>query len=57
MWTPFEIWSVSPGDSPAKVLAIKLVIFSGKNLNCSSAKMEECQQLLTVQSQLLECDD
>lgn len=30
MWTPFEIWSVSPCDSPAKVLAIKLGIFSGK---------------------------
>lgn len=32
-------------------------LFCGENLNCSSAKLEECQQLLTAQSQLLECDD
>lgn len=44
-----------PGDSPAKILAS--CYFCRENLNCSSSKMEECPQLLTVQSPLLECND
>lgn len=32
-------------------------LFCGENLNCSSAKMEECQQLFTAQSHLLEGHD
>lgn len=50
-----------PHDRSSKSTAIwrvALVLLSaGQIPNCSPAKLEECQQLLTARSQLLRCDD